>query len=75
MMEQYLVSRGIDVQLRDFAGRRGSVTARGGVWRWQMSEQEGAGRGLLRYQVDEYPPATDDRAFGTLLAFFTRPGL
>ncbi len=77
MMEQYLVSRGIDVQQRDFAGRRGSVTARGGVWRWQMSEQEAAGRGLVRYQVDVYPPAAadDDRASGSLSAFFTRPGL
>ena len=77
MMEQYLLSRGIDVQQRDFAGPWGSVTARGGVWRWQMSEQEAAGRGLVRYQVDVYPPATatDDRASGTLSAFFTRPGL
>ena len=75
MMEQYLVSNGIDIQQRDFAEPRGAVQARGGSWRWTMTEQNAAGKGLVRYQVDVFSPGAtkDNPPSGSLSAFFTAP--
>ena len=80
LMEQYLVSLKLPVNEADFGEEAGVVSARGGRWRWQFSEEKAAAEGLVRYQVDVYPVEASDAktgagsesATGSLAAFFTR---
>lgn len=83
LMEQYLVSLKLPVNEPEFAEEDGVVSARGGRWRWQFSEQKAAAEGLVRYQVDVYPAidqaamaskieSGEESASGSLAAFFTR---
>ena len=74
LMEQYLVSRGIVVDQRRFAEGSGVERARGQTWRWQISEENAAGQGLVRYRVNVFPADESDSApMGSLTAFFTSP--
>lgn len=80
LMEQYLVSLEMPVEEEDFAGKTGAVKARGNTWNWQISEENAAAEGFVRYQVDVYSaqdvPSTQDASrspSGSLTAFFIEP--
>jgi type II secretion system protein I len=76
LMEQYLLSRHIEVEEADFAESKGSVERLGQRWHWQLTEEKAAGENLVRYQVDVYSdsPKLSDKSppQGTLAAFFIR---
>jgi len=74
LIEQYAIANGLNVGEREFAEREGVVTARGGRWHWQISEQEAAGDDLIRYEVEVTPQdgGSSSHVTGSLVAFFTQ---
>jgi type II secretion system protein I len=72
LMEQYLVSKGVDVQEQNFAGQSGTETWRGQRWSWQISEKDAAGEDLVRYQVDVFADKSqrEEDLKGSLVAYF-----
>lgn len=59
LMEQYLVSQGMELDEQNFAEKQGETTLQGVRWRWQLREEKTASGELVRYQVDVYLTAGD----------------
>lgn len=72
LMEQYLISRQVFPAEADFGAGKGAVTRRGQDWAWRISEQDAAGDGLLRYEVEVFADSGEARVIASLAAFFSR---